>query len=147
MFACCLFRFGALHLKMIALNFPPIIAPTAATPLLCTALPSCNIQNCFISFTQQLQWGFFCLLLFPHRIWSPGCDLLTKCIKHLGRKKKKGKKGVVLDWRCCDDLYHLTLIIHSRAVVVGVASTIIWSLIPSAVPERNTFLWVKVWEM
>lgn len=93
-FAYCEFRFGALHLKIIALNFPPIIAPTAATPLLCTALPSCNLQNSFIYFTQQLQRGFFCLLVFPHPIWSPCYNLLTKCIKHLGRKKKKKK-------RCC----------------------------------------------
>lgn len=31
-------------------------------------------------------------------------------------------------------------------MVLGVASTL-WSLIPSAVPERNTFLCIKVWEM
>lgn len=71
MFACCECRFGALHLKMIALSFPPIVAPTAVTPLLCTAHPSCNIQLSFISFTQLLPWGFFCLLVSLNVFSSP----------------------------------------------------------------------------
>lgn len=70
MLACCLFRFGGLHLKMIALNFPPVIAATAATPLLCITLPSCNIQNSIISFTQQLQCDFS-VCLFSVSVFGP----------------------------------------------------------------------------
>lgn len=52
---------------------------------------------------------------------------------------------VGLEWRCCDNLCHLTSIIHSRALVISAASSGS-SLFPSATPACRIFQWVRVWE-
>lgn len=71
MLACCDFRFWILCLKTIALTFLPLIALRAAAPLLHAVSLGCKIQISFLSFTVQLQRGFFYLLVFPHHVWSP----------------------------------------------------------------------------
>lgn len=64
--------------------------------------------------------------------------------KAYGETKKQREKIAWLRpellWLC-----HLTLIIHSRALVIGVTLAGS-SLFPSAVPESSTFHWVRVWE-
>lgn len=101
MFVCCKFRLGTLHFKMIVLNFPPVIAHTTATPLHCTTFPRTNIQIFKFILISSCSRDFSCLLVFPHCILSSGCYLLTKCIKHLGRKKKKTRKKKESEKRVC----------------------------------------------
>lgn len=144
MFACWEFRFGTLHLKIIVLNFPLLLHPQLQFPSTAPLFPELTYKF-FYLFYSAAAVGIFLFACFPSLYLVPQLRPLGKMHTTSGKEKKKKKvrRGVVSDCRCCDNLYHLTLIIHSRAMAIGVASAA--AVIPSAVPEHSTVLWVKVW--